>query len=38
MVDNNSQDYPYRLDEQHGEGYSPDIADTKKFEGRNKEL
>jgi len=28
MVDYSSQDYPYRSDEQHGDGYSPDIADT----------
>jgi len=28
MADYNSLDSPYRLDEQHGEGYSPEIADT----------
>lgn len=28
MVDYNSRDSPYRPDEHHGEGYSPDIAKT----------
>jgi len=28
MVDYSSQDSPYRSDEHHGDGYSPDIVDT----------
>lgn len=28
MVDYSSQDSPYRLNEQHIDEYSPDIADT----------